>query len=189
LGKLTKISFPGQTYYYTANYITSDSLVLAYYPADLNIMYKLDTSGLPVRVYNYYAYTDKIQRLDFTWDINPQSGEVDTQHNVYYRQPNYIPEVLPYKTESYLCTYTNIENPLHPIAIYNPVFTITANVTGVYQIPANSKHMISGCYFDKLITSYSYTLDSLGKYPVRQVQYSPFFQDSTVFTFRYRNAD
>ncbi|SHN43668.1 hypothetical protein [Chitinophaga sp. CF418] len=194
-GKLTRVSYPNN-YHSTATYYKEDSLVMTAFPSNYRTRYKLDTSGLPIKVYNYYYTSDTIQRINFSWEINAFTGNADVQSNYYYPIPNYDP--LPYynKIEYHIFEYNNIENPLNAIARYNPVFTHELTNTP-HLIPSMSRYMMSAYYrkdfYDRnvLIESYKYTLDSMGKYPVRQVEYFTNIEgtkDSNVAIFIYRNA-
>jgi hypothetical protein len=117
LGKLTRVSYPSYSYYNTATYYNDDSLVITSFPSNYRTRYKLDTGGLPVRVYNHYYVSDTIQRINFSWDINALTGNADVQSNYYYPIPNYVPLPDYNKIEYNIIEYNNIENPLNVIAI------------------------------------------------------------------------
>jgi len=197
-GKLSRINSPGYSYYQTATYYNEDSLVMTHSISNSRTRYRLDTSGLPLREYNHYYYSDTFQRINFSWEINSLTGNVEVQHTYYYPTPNYDP--LPYYNaiEDDIFEYTNIENPLHAIAKYNPVFTTLAFINLWSPIPSMSRNMMSAHYWKnyygkkELRESYKYTLDSMGKYPIQVVEYftdpSNNNKDSSVSMFIYRNA-
>lgn len=196
-GKLSRVNYPGYNFYKTATYYNGDSLVMAHFPSDYRTRYKLDTSGLPIKEYNHYLYSDTFQRINFSWEINPLTRNVEVQNNYYYPTPNYDPLPDYDRIEYDIFEYTNVENPLYPIAKYNPVFTMLALVNIWYPIPSMSRYMMSASYWknyygeNQLKESYKYTLDSMGKYPIRQVEYFTNVannKDSNVAIFIYRNA-